>query len=299
MLPERLSGFGVEYQHSELNFGFIWQQQGDEARLIHPTNGIINTTTEFCEQLESVAHGHTDRSALDDPLKQSLERVEEEGYITDAAVYKLTPPSQRSIWTVTAGFTGLLAVATAIGVFSISSGEISELSRLQFAIGIVFFGVTTYFHELGHKLACWPRFSPTLSLTLLHRFIPTATTRTNLAWLVSRRRRIIINFAGVGVDSALICLVGALGIATGHVSFAGILIGVVAIRLVASLNPLIETDAYWLLVDLLQQPNLRSHGRTQLSERQLTPASAYYACSLLMIGVFALVIGYQIITVIP
>lgn len=297
MFPTRLSGFTVTDETPSTEFGFIWQQQGTEAVLIHPQSGILRTTADFCEQIESVAQGETDRSTLPDPLRESLNRVENQGYLTDSHIYKLTPPSQQSIWTVTAAVTGLLALATAITLVTLEAQGAAQPSRLQLVIAVAFFAVTTVCHELGHKVACWPHFNPGFSVTLLHRFIPTATTKTNLAWLVSRRRRIIINCAGVAIDSVIICLVGAVGVITGHISFASILIGIVGIRLVASLNPFIETDAYWLIVDLLQKPNLRSHGRMHLSNRQLTVESVYYGCSLGMIGIFGVILTYQLATV--
>ncbi len=134
--------------------------------------------------------------------------------------------------------------------------------------------VTLTVHEFAHGLTC-KRFGGEvheMGVMLLY-FMPCAYTDISDAYLVPRKRdRILITLAGSVADLALWAL------ATAVLYFAspggtgeqvlGALMLTTGFRTVAfNLNPLIRLDGYFVLVDLLEMPNLRVRSRAVLARR--------------------------------
>jgi putative peptide zinc metalloprotease protein len=125
-------------------------------------------------------------------------------------------------------------------------------------------------HELaqGLTMASFGRGVQNAGVKLIG-IIPYAYVNTSEAWLESRRRRIAMSVAGPLSDLALggifaICCLWTDGSARDV--FFQFALAAYAVALV-NLNPFIERDGYWLLVDVLREPGLRRRAREQLSRR--------------------------------
>ncbi|MGE0707347.1 MAG: hypothetical protein AB7N76_04645 [Planctomycetota bacterium] len=135
-------------------------------------------------------------------------------------------------------------------------------------------------HELGHYAAARPWFRPRFGLTWLG-FFPAVYADTHEAWTLPRGLRLRISAAGVLVDlwvNAFVILLAAAN--PGLEYYATPFLLAQLSRWALTLNPFFEGDGYWLLVDGLGIPNLRTHARARLAEGRWDVFSLYAAVSL-------------------
>jgi putative peptide zinc metalloprotease protein len=121
-------------------------------------------------------------------------------------------------------------------------------------------------HELGHTAACayFKVNSKGWGVGLLWGVLPIFFTETSGVYtLNSKYKRILVSLAGPMVDVAVLGVCAAISLLTPpnsmlhHVSLA--YAAVPLATLFINLNPfLIRMDGYWIAVDLLEKPNLRS-----------------------------------------
>jgi putative peptide zinc metalloprotease protein len=126
---------------------------------------------------------------------------------------------------------------------------------------LVTYGVTILVHELGHALTvkAFGHEVPRAGVGW-YWFGPIAYVDTSDMWLASRWPRIAVSIGGL-YSSALLASAAAIGaVLVGssllsallwQLSFLGFYLSV------ANLNPLMELDGYFLLMDWLDRPNLR------------------------------------------
>lgn len=117
-------------------------------------------------------------------------------------------------------------------------------------------------HELGHALAAKHagRRVPSAGF-LLYFGIPSAFVDTSDVWMAGRRARLVTSAAG---PIAALTLAGALSlaaIAIPELGPAAFKLGFLwYLNVVFNLNPLLALDGYYLLMDWLELPRLRSRG---------------------------------------
>jgi putative peptide zinc metalloprotease protein len=124
------------------------------------------------------------------------------------------------------------------------------------------------FHEAGHAFTAkaWGREVPRAGIGL-YWFEPIAFVDTSDMWLAPRRQRIAVSLAGLYADMILagLAALAASILAHGQVATALWLFSVTSYLLVfINLNPLAEFDGYYVLMDWLERPNLRSRALTWL-----------------------------------
>ena len=125
----------------------------------------------------------------------------------------------------------------------------------------LFLVVSILLHELGHALTCkaFGREIRRGGFMLFFGF-PACFVDTSDIWLEPRWRRIAVSGAGAAVDAtvagacALLALVLPPDLAAISLAFAATTYTV----LLFNLFPLLELDGYYILLDLLETPNLRS-----------------------------------------
>ncbi len=131
-------------------------------------------------------------------------------------------------------------------------------------------------HEFGHAFAA-RRYGLRVSATgvAIVIFMPVLYTDVSDAWrLASRRGRLVIGAAGIGVELALACVATFLWpfLAPGMLRDVVFLVAGTTwiLTLLVNLNPLMRFDGYYLLSDALRVPNLQSRafalGRWRLRE---------------------------------
>jgi putative peptide zinc metalloprotease protein len=93
-------------------------------------------------------------------------------------------------------------------------------------------------------------------------FSPIALVDTSDMWLASRASRIAVNLAGIAANLVLAGIATLIACLTSHAVVVAALwqFALVSYVLVlANLNPLLEYDGYYVLMDWIEGPNLRSH----------------------------------------
>ncbi|HEU0234958.1 MAG TPA: M50 family metallopeptidase [Candidatus Limnocylindrales bacterium] len=163
---------------------------------------------------------------------------------------------------------GVVAVAGAIAfgarwvggsqsVFLVSDSVVAG-SVLLLALNVV----CLLAHEVGHALAAKHagRRVPSAGF-LLYFGIPSAFVDTSDVWMAGRRARLVTSAAG---PVAALTLAGALNlaaIAVPELAPAAFKLGFLwYLNVVFNLNPLLALDGYYLLMDWLELPRLRSRG---------------------------------------
>lgn len=131
------------------------------------------------------------------------------------------------------------------------------------AISLLGFNVAALIaHEAGHGLAMrHARCKVPAAGFLLYFGIPSIFVDTTDAWMAGRRARIVTSAAG---PAAVAGLAGALNLAAlaspGLASVAFKLSFAWYLNTLLNLNPLMALDGYYLLMDWLEVPNLRTRG---------------------------------------
>jgi putative peptide zinc metalloprotease protein len=155
----------------------------------------------------------------------------------------------------------------AFGLAMSSGSDTYEIIRLNDSVtlGLAALWAVTLLsfvvHESAHALAV-KHFGRTLTRggVMLYYGLPAAFVDTSDIWRSPRRARIIVSAVGPAAD----LLVGSLAAIAAYLA-PDTAIGSIAYKLaftsfvssVFNLNPLLELDGYYILVDLLRMPNLR------------------------------------------
>ena len=116
-------------------------------------------------------------------------------------------------------------------------------------------------HEVGHGLAVKAVGRSVESVGIgWYWFGPIAFVDTSDAWAATRLKRILVSAAGLVINLLLAAVASAIAF-TAHqpiVAVASWQFALTAyIGVLENLNPLLEFDGYYILVDLLDRPNLR------------------------------------------
>lgn len=256
-------------------FGFTWGETDETTWLRTDEGDYKRVHPAFFEQLYDLAEGATDPSAHDERVRRTVALLYDEGYLRPGGdvVHHETPADIR-LAPRFGLFTGIVAVFLA--AIAARWPEIRTLpADLEFGTGLALVVIPVLLgsiaiHEASHYVPSRRYFDPTIRVGLLNGVIPAIITRTTDAWQCPRNVRIWISFAGPFAD-----VVVATGFAVAFVllpdqPIIGFLALVIAARAVFVLNPLLEGDGYWILVDAMGWHNLRSRGFRDL--RSLTPS---------------------------
>ena len=117
-------------------------------------------------------------------------------------------------------------------------------------------------HELGHGMAAKAAGAHVDRIGIgWYWFRPIVFVDTSDAWLANRRMRMLVDASGIIVNLVLAGIAGGVSFLTSDATVAAVawvfaLWSYVAV--VRNLNPLLEYDGYYLLMDWLEVPNLRA-----------------------------------------
>lgn len=288
----------TEVSAEDARFGFTWGERDGThwiAPPAGPTEEVKTAPRQFVAAARGVASGRTDPGELSDPLVSDVEKLREMGFFDpDAPVERVeTPPPVDLRWRVGAAL--LFAALSAVSVLFVVSRPATIGPAAGVASAVGFLG-TLLLHEFGHAAACKPYFDPDLSVKRLSYVFPAAVTNTQAAWVFPQSRRVWVNLAGPTVDMAFVpafALCHVLGVAP--TATAGLTYLVLA-RVAFSLNPLIRSDGYWLLVDVTNSTNLRSRGGRDLKNRRPTWPAVYAVLSWVFTVVVVLVVSWRVVS---
>lgn len=274
-------------------FGYTWGETDGTIWLRNDEGDYKRVEPAFLDPLEALARGEADPDAVDPRVLEAVDLLAAEGYLEPGGeIRRLETPDDVRLWPrllVVGALTLALAVLVAVQWDAIWSPPGSVGSTLVVA---PFFVVATLLHELGHYAAGRPYFDPSIRFGRLNGVIPAIITRTGDAWQCPRNVRLWISLAGPVVD-----VVVTLGLAVALLlkptyAALGTLILIQFFRLLFVLNPLIDGDGYWLLVDLFGTHNLRQHAFRDLKRANPTPKAAFAVSIVLFTGAFVAASAY-------
>lgn len=178
-----------------------------------------------------------------------------------------------------------LAAATYLYFFTVVlpgfSWRLSDLPASQTVLLLVALNLTTIFHELGHVSACRYFGAPHGKIgwgIYLYMFVLYADVTP--VWRLRRWQRAVVDVGGMYFEVIASLVLFGLFLLTAEPFFVYCLLFLL-LKIALSLNPILRQDGYWLLADLIGQPNLRDanlavlrHGVRRLAGRreELPPA---------------------------
>ncbi len=158
-----------------------------------------------------------------------------------------------------AGFGCFLAVAPSVAGSLLHGGMFARAGVLLFPL----IGLAVVLHELGHGLAAKAAGAQVERIGIgWFWFRPVISVDTSDAWLASRGRRMLVDAGGLLVNLVIAGFAGVVaylnqrGSSTSAIAWIFALWSYIAV--LRNLNPLLEYDGYYLLMDWLEKPNLRS-----------------------------------------
>lgn len=136
----------------------------------------------------------------------------------------------------------------------ISIRDIDILTVLAIAALILF---SSFFHEIGHASACsyFGEKAKGIGLGIYLNF-PVFYTDVSGIWKLSRKKRMVVNFAGTYFQLIFLLPCFAVYFLTGS-QVAKYLIYTINLNFIFTLNPFFKFDGYWIMSDLIGIPNLR------------------------------------------
>jgi len=161
---------------------------------------------------------------------------------------------------------GLLALA-GIVLFALSAKKAIALLWTPhgfiwfFALALPAYAVLIVLHEIGHGLGVKAIGRKVESIGIgWYWFGPIAFVDTSDAWVGTRAQRILVSASGLAVNLLLGAIASAIAFwaSSPWGTLAAWQFALAAyIGFVENLNPLLEFDGYYILVDILDRPNLR------------------------------------------
>jgi len=132
------------------------------------------------------------------------------------------------------------------------------------------YAVALLLHEAGHAFTAkaFGRHIPRIGIGW-YWFGPIAFVDTSDMWLAGKWPRIAVSLAGPYVNLVMAGVATAIALSTTRLRLIALLcqfILICYVLIVANLNPLMEYDGYFILMDLLERPNLRSRCLRWLGE---------------------------------
>lgn len=147
----------------------------------------------------------------------------------------------------------LFAERSAAALSSVAGGEVLTVFVLLF--------LSTWFHELGHSSACHhygARHGP-IGIGL-YLYFPVFYADVSDVWKLKRTERAMVDFGGMYFQLLLVPLLFVLYVLSDRLLYL-YTIYALNFSVVASLNPLLRFDGYWLASDLAGIPNLRKRAQ--------------------------------------
>lgn len=120
------------------------------------------------------------------------------------------------------------------------------------------------FHEVGHAMAAKAKQSTPGNIGFGFYFIlPVFFVDLSDTWNIRKQDRIIINLSGVLFDYIVALVFGIIFYITNDHLFVIVQI-ILFTKTFYNLNPLIRTDAYWVVSDFLDMPNLNDNATLEI-----------------------------------
>jgi putative peptide zinc metalloprotease protein len=185
------------------------------------------------------------------------------------------------IWTTpTFWISWLIIIAGAAVFFSQAEGLDKALANLFNWHNIALMWVTTILlksvHELGHGLTCKHFGGEVHEVGFMSMvFTPYFFVNVSDSWTMpDRKHRMLVSFAGIYVELVFAALAAFLWAVVQPGWFKDFLFNIIVIASVSTVlfnaNPLMRFDGYYILIDLIETPNLQQKSRALIQHKMTT-----------------------------
>ena len=173
----------------------------------------------------------------------------------------------------------MMLLASAVLIFALGNLDqlahriptISQFLSTQSLISlVVLLSVIKILHEFGHAMACRRCGGECFEIGLiLLAFIPTLYCNVTDAWTFPERwKRLLVSFGGIYIEIILATIALIIWMLTGSGFLNAMMFNVFLLCSVNTVlvngNPLLRYDGYYLLSDLMEQPNLSQKSKEAL-----------------------------------
>jgi len=174
---------------------------------------------------------------------------------------------------ITAGAVLISIISTVLFMINTPFFLVTDLKGQWIIAGVLTFSVLI--HELGHLLTM-PR-TGNISISVQWSGpVPLFSIVCNEAWKLSKWQRMRINIAGFTADLIVCGLTSVIGLCFAQLSpWIWSFLIVHMFRMLFAIFPLLPGDGYWMIVDLLNQPNLWKNAIDQLKKLKINWLSFY------------------------
>lgn len=240
--------------------------------------GIIkssNTSTEVALKLSEIKqenYSENDVKALYEKCIAPI-LIEQGTKPKDLFLWKteLVPPSIVEIFLKILGFFFKPVVMFMMLAAIIISEIVFFSNDLMFSLGhvdvfviigiVLLFIASSFFHELGHATACRHFGADQRGIGFgLYLNFPAFYTDVSDIWKLTRRQRMVVNFAGIYFQLIFLLPLFAIFFATGN-PFVKYFIITINFNFIFTLNPFFKFDGYWIMTDMLGVANLRTRSQ--------------------------------------
>lgn len=154
----------------------------------------------------------------------------------------------------------VLTVTAALEIWFLTQGQtisVGNVDILSFSVILASMLAASFFHEIGHASACCYFGEKAQSIGLgLYLNFPVFYTDVSGIWKLPRKKRMVVNFAGIYFQMIFLLPWFVFYFATGN-GIAKFMIYMTNLNFVFTLNPFFKFDGYWIMSDLTGIPNLR------------------------------------------
>lgn len=148
-----------------------------------------------------------------------------------------------------------------------------------------FIGVT--FHEFGHASAAHYYGAKHGGIGGgFYIFMPVYFADVTDIWKLPKKQRIMVNLAGVYFEIIYAVIIIIIGLILNY-KLLIILPCIFSMSIIYNLNPFLRSDGYWVMSDVLEKPNLMSHGL--LKVRQIFKSKKNWSISDYILLIYGLI----------
>jgi hypothetical protein len=182
-------------------------------------------------------------------------------------------------------------------VFPSFTWALASLPASHYLLLMVLTTATTLLHELGHAAACRHYDCPHGPIGWgIYLFTPVFFTDVSAIWRLPRRRRAVVDVAGVYFESAAAAAILLAYLLTGHPLLVYAFL-YVDISCVSQMTPILRRDGYWMVADLVGHAHLRE-ASAQVMRRTVARWRGHATAEPAATRAEALVLGYTIASVV-
>lgn len=148
-----------------------------------------------------------------------------------------------------------------------------------------------FFHEIGHATACTKFNVKAGEIGFgITSYFPVLYANVTEAWRLERKERMIVNFGGVYFQNIFSLLLMSIGLLTKHFELFFIS-KTIYIATIYQFFPFYKSDGYWILSDLISEPNLFKTSRNIFYKKLRNPHHKLNRKSYLIMVYYSIISG--------